>query len=528
MEKELQDYIENLKSRSMDTKGVRKAILTIKKSLDDLFDCCEEEIADGEITKKQLVEEFLEEYKKELVEPENYQARLTYLLSQYESCKKLLKLGHKDRGGFQAYINEAKRREVSNPKESLYNSINMKEQIITTLRYAMRDIKHEKKAKRRENPDTVTFEEMMEKLYEMRGNIEEELKDKMIPSIQKRIFFLEEYGYIDDYIDETNNALKNVGLPGIVQVKRNPFPDVEYDRDGNIRNTEEFEDMGVIDVFDKANLRKYSPEDLLVLELFWKSQYFTERLEVSEALAAIEFLDLWPMIMEEDASAIEGIDDTLLSNALKRDLALTYLMRNKDALTPEIEEKYLKFLKENGMAQTTTTMEEIQAQAEEFDSIFSIANDIALGECVVIDKLKNKEIDAKQWGTVEPEKFEDADPVHEKLIVAMEMSAFRGPLIISLNEESLTGFMAKKDGLSREPQLKLPKYKGLIDNEYSKAMASLFLPTSVYFKKYVSEKYAEKPETPLYAQLAVDFAGAKKIKPGKKVSAQTQGEDSGR
>ena len=86
-----------------------------------------------------------------------------------------------------------------------------------------------------------------------------------------------------------------------------------------------------------SNGRKYSIKEL------------AERLEVSEALAAIDFLDLWPIIMDEDESAVERIDDTLLSNALKRDLALTYLCKNGVKVTPKINRQYKKFLNENNL-----------------------------------------------------------------------------------------------------------------------------------------------------------------------------------
>lgn len=514
MEKKIQDFIENLKSRTMDTENMRKAILRIKRNLDDLLDCCEDEIKDGEITKEQLVQEFLEEYRNEIKETPNYQSRLTYLLSQYESCKRILKSDKKDKGAFQGFINEAKKREASNPKEELYNSINMKEQIITNIRYAMRDIQFERKMKKQPVNSAISNEELLKKIHEIKNRLAEELKDKMIPSIQKRVYFLDEYGYLDEYIKINNDALENLGLAEISQERRNPLPDVEYDMEGNIRNTEEFEDMGVIDVFEKCNLKKYSPEELLILELFWKSQYFTERLEISEAFAAIDFLDLWPMMMNEDESAIDKIPDEKLATAIKRDLALTYLMKNKKAITPELEEKYVGFLKQNGIVPKNTTIEDVEKQTAELQIAFDLASELALGECVIIDKLRNKEIEVKNWGLVDKSNFKDIDPINEKVIIAAEMPTFRGPLLFSLDEDSVKDFFEKKGTASKGEKLKLPRYKGNIDSEYSKAMSMLFLPTSVYFKKYITEKYSENPSSPLLSQLAINFADAKKIKKG--------------
>lgn len=512
MEKELEAYIEKLKSHTFETEETKKAILKIKKCLDKEFDCYELDLADGDITKQEIVAIFLQEYEENKEnEEDDFQSTVTILFSKYEACKKIIKMGRKNRSELNALINIAKQKE-ENKKDTLYDTICMDEEMETCLRGAIRGIKELKKIQGKKEREEVTSEEILDRIFQIKQETGEELKTKLIHSLQKRICFLENYGYMDEYIQEANTSLENAGLSGIKQVKRNPFLDGLYDGKGNIINQKEIEDMGVIDMFETENLEKLSPQELFIMEAFWKSKYFLARLELFEGLSTINFLNIWPMIMDENSSVIENIDDKKIVIALKRDLALTYLVQNREAITPELEQRYIRFLQKNGMAQTETTMEEIDKQSKELKEISKIANDIALGECVLVDKLLNKELEVQNWGTVDESEFEDSDPNTEKIIIAMDKQSFRGPLAFSIDENSINEFLKKKNRNDKQQSVKLPKYKGKLDESYSKVMASLFLPTSVYFKKYINGRYQENPNSTLLTKLALDFAGGKRIK----------------
>ncbi len=512
MEKELYEYLQNLKESNIDTREIKKGILRIKKYLDDVFDCLKLDLEDGDITKKEIVDDFLEIYRKESKEASSFDTRIFFLFSQYDGCKKILKAARKNNNGdLNCLINQAKRDENENSKEMIYNKVNINEEINMILRLAIRSTRNEKKAKGKKDSNDATFQEIMEKVHFLKESASKEIKKELISSIQQRVYFLNEYGYIDEYIAENNESLKAAGLEGIALVKRNPFPDKEYDKYGNIVNTEEFEDMGVIDFFDEEHLDKLSPEELFALELFWKSKYHVENLEIAEAISAIELLDLWPTIMEKDEKALDDIDEEKLKLVPKRDLAFSYLLQNKAQLTPELEDRYIKFLEKNNLKQEGTTKEEIMNLSDSLENVFNIANSLLLQQCILFDKLINKEIEVKDWGIVENSEFEDLDN-NDRLIIAVEMDAFRGTLLLAMKSKDFYKFLGEQRPKEKPENLKLKKYKGVLDSNYSKAMATLLLPTSVYFKKYVNEKYKENPSSSLYKQLAVNFAGGKKIK----------------
>ena len=507
MEKDIKDYIEKVKSSAMDSKDLRDAILRVKRNLDHIFDCCQLDISDGDLTKEQIVKDFLEEYEKENQKIDTFQSDVTYYLSQYEACKRILNLDKNQRNKL---INDAKKKEASNPRETLYYKLNVEEEMMVALRVAIKKIREENRLRGIYNYNVINPEDVIEKINEMKKNTDKQIKDAMIPPLQDKISFLNEYGYIDDYIKENNEALEKAGLPGIQQVKRNPLPDICYDENRNIIPIEEYEDMGVIDFFSRENLEKLSPEELLVFELFWKSKYLNESLKISSALSSIDFLDLWPTIIDKDEKEIENIDESKLELALKRDIALTYFLNKKKSLTPELEEKYMTFLEKNKLISKDSSIEDIKKETEKIEKVYSIARDVLLGESVLVDKLLNKEIKAKYWGVVQEEI--PGEGSGEDKVIAVEMPSFRGTLVFSINEQSVEEYLKNKNGRFRGRIERLPKYKRKFDENYSKAMASLYLPTSKYFKKYVDQKYKENPESPWLSDLAINFADSKKIK----------------
>ena len=91
MEKDLQDYIEKLKERTLDTKDLKKAILRIKTRLDDLFECCEAEEIHKDLIEKvnqNMPDEedlySLSELFKTFGEPTRI--RILFVLSEAEVC----------------------------------------------------------------------------------------------------------------------------------------------------------------------------------------------------------------------------------------------------------------------------------------------------------------------------------------------------------------------------------------------------------------------------------------------------------
>ena len=104
----------------------------------------------------------------------------------------------------------------------------------------------------------------------------------LIERIQTSVSFLEDFGIIDSRIDESNEVLESIGLSKLKFVKRNPLPD-EYDKDSL-----KLEDIGVIDSFEKRELRELPLEELVLMTAFWESQYMMEKYKISNAIYTID------------------------------------------------------------------------------------------------------------------------------------------------------------------------------------------------------------------------------------------------
>lgn len=507
MEDELQKYIEKLKETSLESKDTKKTISRIKDSLDHVIECYEAELKDGDITKEEILKEFIEEYKKDTQESPNYQTNLSILFSKLDTSKQILKNAKTKKHEYETLLKLAKKLEKGNSEEPLYHSLNTQKELMTILRVGVR-------ASKKGVLKGIKQDDIISIVSNLKKDAEKQIREKMQPSLEGMIYFLNEYGYIDEYIKNTDDLYEKIGLSGLKAVKRNPLPSKEYDTN----NLAEKEDLGIIDYFKKEQLDKLEPSELMLLELFWKAKYFNARMEISEAMSVIEHLDLWPMLLNKDKEEINNIDDKQIESALKRDMALTYLLRNKAVISPKLEEKYIKFLEKNNMTSKGTTYDDIEKYCEEYKGIIQLTNDIALSECVVVDKLLKGEMGVKKWGYIDNSKFTDIEENEiDKFIIAIEHPNFRGPLLISVEKEYLDMFLEQNSNLVEGKNAKYLEYKENIDEKYSYIMANLWLPNSTYFKKYVAEKYQENPDSQLYTKLATDFANCKKIKTNKKV-----------
>ena len=335
MEKELQDYIESIKLSSLQAKDAKNNILRVKKSLKKWNNLYKKELENGEITREEVIKEFIQMFSEENIGVDTHQQQVSYSFCSYEACNEIIKLGKSCKIRFNALVNDAKRKLKENPDKPLLDIIEPTEEMSVILRRAIKYISAEKK-RRGLDYTNVKSDEILQWVNDFRNNLSESLKDKMIISLQQKIGFLEEYGFLDEYIDENNEHLKKSGLPEVQLEKRNPLPDVMYNSNGEEISPEEHEEKGVIDHFDRANLEKLSLEELFLLELFWKSKYFNAKLETLEAISAIDCLELWPILIDGEDSEIEGFDDEKIKNALKKDVALTYLLRSEKGITPEI------------------------------------------------------------------------------------------------------------------------------------------------------------------------------------------------
>ena len=259
--------------------------------------------------------------------------------------------------------------------------------------------------------------------------------------------------------------------------KRNPIPDeygdekgnsirydegkkqyVKYDDNGKVVNDGEDlskyeQDIGIIDALDEDNLRRLNTEDLFMMDLFYRCIYFTERLELTKTMYAMEKMGIWKIIYEGTKEDIEALDDEEIINAFETD-----------------DEKPLI--------------------DEEIENIRNTAKDMTMQECTLVGGLKSRSFNVRSWGVV------DYNEEDDQLSIAIDNANFRGPVIIAVPKSILVNFV--------EGDLaKLPRYKDedKLDDKYSFVMGKLYIPATDFYKKYVMLKYKENPSSKLFALL---------------------------
>lgn len=480
MEQSFKEKLEEIKIETVDPEETKKYILAIKKVLKRAYENCKNEQDEEEI-----LQDYLEDYDNDLkFRGGAYNIYNRMLI--YSAYKRILQDFKSNKINFNITVREAKERETSDNISRISINANTKEAMISVVRFVIRTYKVKREC------------EILEAIQKEIGLEEKSLRNKIIDIIHSSVRFLDEYGFIDEYITESNEELRELGLERLQYEKRNPIAEKQYDENGQL--VKDVEDIGVIDTFAKDNLDKIPLEDLTLMTAFWESKYFQERLGLSKAMSTIKTLDLWHLILHADDDAIKELDNSLISKALKKDLALTYLCRSNCEITSRVDKQYKKFIETEGITSNRELNEEIELEMSEVSNLIGTIGDIAILEALILHQLINKELKMKKWGVIDDKQTEEelAEGKFEEtngITIAVEDKNFRGALIMSVPEYILTEFLHMEES-------GLPKYDKKLNETYCSIMSKLFLPTNNFFTNTVKKAYKENPQSDILAELA--------------------------
>ena len=494
----------------------RKNLMRLKKYIDKLY----EGVSYEEMSFDEKKDGFLEIYREELKANPKEALENTYILSQYNSYKEIFNLSKSNKSKLKKLIADAKREESKNNKEFLTISLDTEDQSVISLREIFR-----------RNP-WCKEREIIEEVQNRKSTVAEYLKKRLIKSIQRSVSFLNEFGILDEYIEDANNRLNELGLSELTLSKKYHLPDEYFDEKGNsimydeqkrcfiktdengniVKDGEDLfkydEDIGILDSFEEDYLMKLSPEDLFMMDMFWKCIYLKERLEISKAISTIEDEDLWyEMIHGKEKDILEIHDEFIADSSKKYDRQKDNFLNQKYEEVQEEKQgkKESKFFKKRKEDKNKPAEKQIVSK-EELENLSILTRDLLLQECTIISKLKARDFSVRSWGVLDSKMINTSD---EGTLIAIDNENFRGTVVMSIPKEMLKSFFEIDED-------KLPKYTKLerIDESYSQIMATLYLPASNYFKRQVMKKYKEDPSNELYASLV-----------GKKAKKKTDGEE---
>lgn len=487
MEKSFKDIIEEIKKENINQEETKKYILAIKRVVKKAYESCKDEQEESEI-----LEEYLEDYNNDLKFRGKTQDIFNKML-MYNAYKNILRDFKGNKSNFDSIMRDAKKRESDNNASTITLNTNTKEAMISAIRYVIR------------TKNVIKEKEILNALQEEKSKVSKYLKDKMIDVMRDSVTLLNEYGFIDEYIAEANEELKELGLSELQYEKRNPIPDKQYDENGQL--VKDVEDIGVIDTFAKDNLEQLPLEDLVFMTAFWESKYLQERLGLSKAMSTVKTLNLWNTLLHEDDQAIQDLDPLMVEGALKKDLALTYLYKNEATITNKMNKQYRKFIEKEGIQGNPELEEELKELLPEMSNLESAARDVAILECLILHQIRTKESKVKKWGVIECDEVDnDLEEKSGGITFAIENKNFRGTLVMSLPKYLLKDFF-------RIEESQLPKYDKELNSIYCDIMSKLYLPTNKYFTNLIQKAYKENPQSELLADLS-----------GKKVQKQRDNE----
>lgn len=468
METNFKKIIEEIKEETVDPKDTKKYILAIRSVLQRVYDNCK-----GEFSEEEILSDFLEEYEKDL-DFRGDATSIFYGMAKFEAYTGVLKEFKGNKSNFNSIVREAKKIETTEQGKLIQNlQTDYRNAMVSAVRYVMR-------ARRISSTSDIiaAIEEEKEKL-------EADLRKKLTNIIHSSVSMLDEYGFLDEYIESSNKELEQIGLSEIQFQKRNPIPDEQYDSEGNL--VQDVEDIGVIDALTEEELEKIPLGELQGMAAFYESKYFQERLGVSKAMSVIKTLEMWDVLLHGSEADIEAIDDTKIDGALRKDLAISYLSKDVLNITNKMRKQYRKFLKQYGMYEKKTIEEEANEVAPEMSNLQGAVTDIAILEGLVMEQLKTGSMKVKKWGILEVDEDEVA--------VAIESKNFRGPLVMGVSKPLIARFC-------RTSESQLPKYDKEVDATYSSIMSKIYIPANNFYRKAVAKAHAENPDSKVIADLA--------------------------
>lgn len=529
MDVDFNNVIAKIKEDTMDTKEIRNIISTIRSKVIGIIESC-----NGELTEQEVIEEFLEEYNSELSFRSDVKDLLFSRIITYRGYRDLLKLYRSDKTTFRNMMKKIKLQGskeceeffTENMKKSLEKNTGEKG-FASKIAKRLSALSSSKKEMNLnlysdKNMEAVLNNVMNE--FTKRGRVpveenvvgymqgaktimEDVVTDHLIYIIHESMSWLNEYGFLDRAIDESNNELGELGLDRLKFKKRNPISE-EYDKKGKrLKNKEDKEDVGIIDAYSKENLKdpeKYTPEDLLIMAAFWESQYWLARTKMSLAMSTIKGLNLFGDISKHKTFAL---DDKKIMFAMKRDIGLTYLLTNGVNITPQINEQYKKFLVSNGL-ESREVENDLMEIRPEVENLKSAITDVTLMECLILQQLREKNPKVKKWGILKEQNEEKVEEIIEnqkgnekkdKIIkIVIEHEELRGPIILALSEEYL------KEFFDVENLDVLPEYIDgeKLDETYCSVTSKVILPVTPFSKKISIEEYKKDPTSYLKASLS--------------------------
>ena len=467
METNFKKIIELIKEETVDSKNTKKYILAIKRVLQSNYENCK-----GELSEEEILSEFLEEYAKDLEFRGNANL-IFYNMAKFEAYNGVLREFKGNKARFNSIVREAKKIEIAEHGKLIQNlQTDHRNAMVSAVRYVMR-------AK-----GVTSNADIIAAIEEEKAKLEADSRMKMTSIIHSSTSMLEEYGFLDEYIESSNKDLEKLGLSEIQFSKRNPIPDEQYDSEGNL--VQDVEDIGVIDALTEEELERIPLGELQGMAAFYESKYFQERLGLSKAMSVIKTLEMWDILLHGSDEDIECFDNTKKEGALRKDLAITYLSRDILNVTNKMRKQYRKFLKQYGMYETKTIEEEANDTIPELDNLQGAITDIAILEGLIMEQLKNGSMRVKKWGVLEVEEDEVA--------IAIESKNFRGPLIMGVSKGIIERFC-------RTSESELPIYDKEIDETYSNIMSKIYMPANNFYRNAVSRAYEKNPDSKVVEDL---------------------------
>lgn len=321
---------------------------------------------------------------------------------------------------------------------------------------------------------------------------EEELKEELIKVMQFLYSKFQEYGFLERYKKDNDRNMAKAGLKNYT-----------YEISTGKHSKEE---IGIEELFSREFLETQDIEDIIILCTFWQNRYSKEKMQIGEAIFAIDTLDLWDKILDGDKTEIsdeeiEGVyNKTKCVKELCSSLFINLRGKHRDTLREDSEKGFQ-------VIDDTAEIDKIVSQESKnyrqiFNGIlFTSSNDLyddIMGYKPILNHVENiyqirnsmlgckirlllNSKKCKNWGVIQEEK-NDNDPY---ILIGIDYEGFNMPIRLHIKKEFLIEILRDYN-----KETKVPIYEG--DRDF--IINSELIPTNILMPLQKRQKNAVKEE----------------------------------
>lgn len=339
-----------------------------------------------------------------------------------------------------------------------------------------------------------TEEEQLIKFIEYCGiDLEMQLRDKLMQTLTTIGKFLDEFGLLKKYKNQYDQDCDKLNMR-----------EMKYEMETSEDNQE---DIGIRNVFQKESLKKYTTEQLQILNAFWQNRFTKEAENIMRAQFVFDSCHLWENIAE--GKEIEFSKEELRNLLYKDNICYKvserlrkkqtemkthgnylYTLCDLNEVDSHYKKEYHSFFRERIEKSKNDFEKDIMSGQGKRNMMYNVYNSKSNHvKALLLNIIQNKKI--TNWGYMSELDNQRQNSIQQKkstILVGVDYPGFNMPLRLHIKREDLIHYLKEIKG-----DTIIPMYVGENDFEYhqKRITTKILMPLEDKRQAYLIQKVKE-------------------------------------